>query len=257
MFKAIFLMLMLVMVVSCTPIVAYKHQTPQIKYRVPDTVLVSVIDNRERVQRGKNKNFIGIYRRNFGIIFDQSVKGLIAYDEIDKKGGLADFLQRRLVDGLNSNNWMAKSFQLSELPSSSSMTEILTKEKATKFLVIILNEWFFDTDMHFITSFNFDTDVDVIVYDPLLEDNLALNVARRKIITEHSDRYNDVIYAYKKELARIMSIDKIKKALIYKASYLDRSLSHKERISGQPAKITNKQCTGFSINSAGVITVAE
>ena len=58
---------------GCVTPVAVKDQLPKLDYTNNEEVLISVIDERERVKRGKPEDFIGVAHGVFGIPADWHV----------------------------------------------------------------------------------------------------------------------------------------------------------------------------------------
>lgn len=207
------LLIVAFLISGCASYMPYGDQLPEVKYQSKETILISVINQRERVKRGKKTDFIGVYRVNFGIPISKYVSDISPDDELDKGSNLAEFLQRRLVDGMVKSNWIASPMAISQLPSPDGINTILNEKGATTWMILVLREWYFSTDMHFITSFNFDTDVDVFIYSADSGLSISKNIKNRDVIKEHSDRHNDVLFAYKRKLTDILNDENIKMVL--------------------------------------------
>ncbi len=107
----------LLLLTGCVSHIPFDEQLPKPEYVKSGNVLVSVVDNRDRVKQGKPRNFIGVAHGSFGIPFDWSVPQVLDLADGDKERDLAAFLQHRLTSGLQKQGWAAQPLVLNELPS--------------------------------------------------------------------------------------------------------------------------------------------
>lgn len=210
--KSIFIILMLLLS-GCATYTPYSEQLPEVKYDNINSVLISVVDKRGRVIKGRPANFIGVYRVNFGIPIKKYTADLLSADSLEKDSTLSDFLQARVVDGMLNKGWDVKGKDLMNIPSSNIIKETMRQTSTEKWMLIVLKEWYFSTDMHFNTSFNFDVDADVLIYGAGAELAHSQKIKKRNIIDEHDDRHNDITFAYKKILTEIINSKDLSNAL--------------------------------------------
>lgn len=118
---------------------------------------------------------------------------------------ISEYLQQISVDGLSNSGWDVSPYELKEIPSIEKAKNILILEEADKLLVLDVNRWFYKTDTHFNTSFKFESDVDVIVFDKNRDEYLKENLSDIDIVKEHGDRHNDVVGAFRDRLGKILS----------------------------------------------------
>ena len=97
-----------VIAVGCVSPIPLEQQVPTVTYQAAGTTLVSVIDERDRVARGKPRNFVGVMHITYGIPVDVHVAQVLNVAEGDRDRDLAEFLRYRIVRGLNQSGWNAK-----------------------------------------------------------------------------------------------------------------------------------------------------
>lgn len=211
MYLRMMLFLVAMLTVGCATYTPYKQQLPTANYTSSNHVLLSVIDDRFRVKQGRPRDFIGVYRRAFGIPVNKYIDDLSPDDPLDKGATLAVFLERRLTDGLLASGFVVTRKTVQEPPAVD--VKVLSEEGAKKWLVIIVKEWYFSIDTHFINDFNFDTEVEVLVIDA--NDRLVLqkSLKKRDVMKETLERHNDVLAAYKIKLTEILNDGDVKKSL--------------------------------------------
>lgn len=195
-----------VLMVGCTSYTPYVSQIPNLNNIAKEPMYFSVFDQRERVKkRGKSKNYIGVYRVSFGIPVSKTIKDISDPKDPLKNENLGGFIQARVVDGIKNAGGEIKHRNLNSYPGPDFIKQDMKNGNANKWIMLKIDEWYFSTDMHFNTSFNFDTDVEIVVYNSNAEIIFKKNFKSRDIIDEHSDRHNDILRAYKDKLEEIFN----------------------------------------------------
>jgi hypothetical protein len=195
-----------VLLVGCTSYTPYESQIPNLNKIAKKPMYFSVFDQRERVKkRGEPKSYIGVYRVSFGIPVGKTVKDISDPKDPLKNANLGGFIQARVVDGIKRAGGEIKHRDLNRFPDPDFIKLDMKNGNANKWIMLKINEWYFSTDMHFNTSFNFDTDVEVVVYNSNAEIVYKKSFKNRDIIKEHSDRHNDILRAYKDKLEEIFN----------------------------------------------------
>jgi hypothetical protein len=162
---------------------------------------------------GESDDFIGVYRTAFGIPVEKTVSDISPSEERHMNYSLAEFLQVRIVDGLKANGVEAISKELEGDPASRILKGSVSNDSEGKWVVLTLKEWYFSTDTHFNTSFNFATNVEVSIYDASADMIYSDTFKGRDVINENSDRHNDVIRAYRMKLTEILTSDGVREAI--------------------------------------------
>ncbi|WP_226642121.1 hypothetical protein [Microbulbifer variabilis] len=212
MLKKIALLTLAIMVTACVSPVSLDEQSVAPEYQTKESILISVIDQRQRVIEGKKKTFVGKAHASFGIPVDWHVKQVLATEPGDKEKNLAQFLQSRLVYGLNTSGWNAAEVDLDEIPEETTIKQLMEEKNATKMINLVLNEWYFSINLNWVSAFNFDTDTSVLVYD--LEDGqlLTKNLKERDVIEEKANQspQNNILLAYKAQLDQIINDEEVR-----------------------------------------------
>ena len=212
--KLLGLGIIILMSAGCVTHIPLAEQLPPVGYASFNPIVVSVVDERDRVKKGKPKTFIGVMHGAFGIPFDVNIKS-VAVEEGDIDRDLAAFLGYRLVRGLEQNGWKVIELPLSSVPSQEEALLSLTEKGAESLLLLKLKEWYFSINLNWVTAFNFDSDTDVTIYSAgsgkVLEKNI---VARDVIDAQASQSYqNHILMAYRDRLAKILADPEVRKAL--------------------------------------------
>jgi hypothetical protein len=200
---------------GCVSSMPFQEQLPQAAYEPEEKVLISVIDQRHRVQKGKPRDFIGVAHGSFGIPFDWSVKQVLNVAEGDKERDLAAFLQHRLSSGLQQQGWKIQDAQLSQLPSEQEALALLQNQGADTLLLVELKEWYFSINLNWVSAFNFDTDANVHVFKQHEGKILEKNIAERDVIEERSNQspQNNILGAYRDQLRQIINDPEVRNTL--------------------------------------------
>ena len=202
---------------ACVTPVALEEQSATPQYEVREPVLISVIDQRQRVKDGKAETYVGKAHASFGIPVDWHVKQVLATEPEDKQRTLAQFLEHRLVTGLNNSGWNAKAADLKQLPQAERMQDLLIEQDAAKMITLVLNEWYFSINLNWVSAFNFDTDTDILVYDLERGQLVSKNLKERDTIDEQASQspQNNVLMAYKAQLDQIINDPEVRQAVSF------------------------------------------
>ena len=202
---------------ACVTPVALEEQSATPQYEVREPVLISVIDQRQRVKDGKAETYVGKAHASFGIPVDWHVKQVLATEPEDKQRTLAQFLEHRLVTGLNNSGWKAKGADLKQLPQADQMQDLLIEQDAAKMITLVLNEWYFSINLNWVSAFNFDTDTDILVYDLERGQLVSKNLKERDTIDEQASQspQNNVLMAYKAQLDQIINDPEVRQAVSF------------------------------------------
>lgn len=125
MLKSLTLLMLLLLVAGCVPHIPFDEQVPSVEYKNNDRLVVSVIDDRQRVKDGKPRNFIGIAHGSFGIPFDWDIAKVLAVENGDKDRDLSQWLQYRVVKGLESRGWNVVDIDLEKTPTIDQVKNIM------------------------------------------------------------------------------------------------------------------------------------
>ncbi|WP_444937070.1 hypothetical protein ACJJIW_08175 [Microbulbifer sp. JMSA004] len=217
MLKKIALLALATMITACVSPIPLQEQSAKAEYTTKEPVLISVIDQRKRVQEGKEKNFIGKAHVSFGIPVDWHVNQVLATEPGDKEKNLAQFLQSRLTHGLNETGWNTTAVDLDEVPSDEAIKALMEENNTEKMISLVLNEWYFSVNLNWVSAFNFDTNTDILVYS--LEEGklLAKNIAERDVVDEQASEspQNNILRAYKAQLDQIVNDEEIRNAVSF------------------------------------------
>jgi hypothetical protein len=200
---------------GCVTPVAIKDQLPKIYYTNNEKVLISVIDERRRVQQGKPEDFIGVAHGVFGIPADWHVGQVLATEEGDKERDLSDWLELRIVNGLNQEGWQSRAIDLNSLPDIDEATSRLVENDAPWLIALVLNEWYFSINLNWVTAFNFDTDTDIHVFHISSGKVLSKSFKERDVIEEMADEspQNNILGAYRAQIQQIFNDEALQNVL--------------------------------------------
>jgi hypothetical protein len=202
---------------GCVTPVALEKQAPTAEYVPSGTVAIAVVDQRERVLKGgKPPTFIGKAHGAFGIPADWHVKPVLSTEEGDKERTLAEFIQHRLMTGLGRSGWSVVSTDLSGDHGTLNPSATLQASGAGHLLMLVLKEWYFSLNLNWVTAFNFDTEVDVIVASSHSGDTLRKTIKDRDVIDEEAKQspQNLILQAYRGQLLQILMDADVKDALM-------------------------------------------
>jgi hypothetical protein len=200
---------------GCVTHIPFDDQLPKPQYAKSGTVLISVVDNRDRVKAGKPRNFIGVAHGSFGIPFDWSVPQVLDVEDGDKNRDLSAFLQHRLTNGLQKQGWTAQPLNLTSVPSEEEAKALLLQNKADSLIVLDLKEWYFSINLNWVSDFNFDTDTDVSVFRSDRGRVVEHQVKERDVITvtSSSSPQNNILGAYREQLKQLIEDQAVQTAL--------------------------------------------
>lgn len=200
---------------GCVSAIPFEQQIPQPEYQNDESVLITVIDNRTRVQKGKPREFIGVAHGSFGIPFDWSVPQVLAVADGDKERDLSGFLAHRLSNGLQQKGWQAQVTKMDHLPSSAEAEAALKQANAKTLLALELKEWYFSINLNWVSDFNFDTDTNIHVYRIDNGEVLSKNIAERDVIVQKASDspQNNILIAYREQLRQIINDPQVREVL--------------------------------------------
>ncbi|WP_060988837.1 hypothetical protein [Photobacterium leiognathi] len=213
--KYFFLLLVAFFITGCVSPIPLYEQAPDTNYNVTKKVLISVNDQRERVKEGKPEDFIGVAHATFGIPVDWHVSQVLATEEGDKEKTLADFLEHRILHGLQKQGWNVEAVKVTSGASDSEIMTLLADNQADKLIQLNINEWYFSINLNWVSAFNFDTDTLVKIYEVNDGQILEKQIAGRDVIEEKGDEspQNNVLRAYREQLVEIFSDPEVKSKL--------------------------------------------
>ncbi|WP_305405646.1 hypothetical protein [Photobacterium leiognathi] len=213
--KYFFLLLVAFFITGCVSSIPLHEQAPDTNYNVTKKVLISVNDQRERVKEGKPEDFIGVAHATFGIPVDWHVSQVLATEEGDKEKTLADFLEHRILHGLQKQGWNVEAVKVTSGASDSEIMTLLADNQADKLIQLNINEWYFSINLNWVSAFNFDTDTLVKIYEVNDGQILEKQIAGRDVIEEKGDEspQNNVLRAYREQLVEIFSDPEVKSKL--------------------------------------------
>lgn len=203
---------------GCVSSIPFDQQLPQPAYQNDDSVLITVIDNRTRVQEGKPREFIGVAHGSFGIPFDWSVPQVLAVADGDKERDLAEFLEHRLSNGLQQKGWQAQTVKMDHLPTAAEAEAALKQANAKTLLALELKEWYFSINLNWVSDFNFDTDTNIRVYQIDNGEVLSKNITERDVVVQKASDspQNNILIAYREQLRQIIDDPQVRGVLAKK-----------------------------------------
>lgn len=173
------------LLLGCVAHIPIEEQSPDLAYLSKDRLVISVVDERWRVQQGKPATGIGVVR-SMGI--PSTAHTYPWYVDNKHKGQtLAEALEDRIVYGLNDEGWNTVPAGFSSCPGPDEIDESLLQNQSEKLLILILKDWWCDINMNRISAFTFDWDATVEIYGKkgsLIE---SFSDAGRDIVDEEAD----------------------------------------------------------------------
>lgn len=215
MIKILSILIFIMFVTGCVSHIPLSEQVPVVSYKTEDNLIIAVVDDRKRVQAGKPRTFIGVAHGVFGIPSDCEVDPWLSVEEGDDEKDLSQFLQNRIVNGLSNKGWKVSEVDLKYVPSLNEFETLIAKNHAKSLLVLHLKEWYFSLNLSWVTAFNFDTDIDVLIYTKGKGQVLSKTISERDVIdVKSTDSYqNLILMAYREQLNEILNDSSVKKAL--------------------------------------------
>ena len=215
MYKLILSILFCIYLTGCVTPLSLDEQTPKVNYVENEKVLIGIVDERKKVKAGKADTFVGVAHSSFGIPINWHVSDILSTEKLDKKKNLSNWLEYRIVTGLNSKGWHAESVYLNNNESESEINSILKENEAKTLIKLTLHEWYFSINLNWVTAFNFDTDTTFDIYH--LENGAVLTkqFKERDVIEESANEspQNNVLRAYRDQLEQMFNDPQIKEAL--------------------------------------------
>lgn len=214
--RNITLIVMTSLVTGCVTPMALEEQVPDVGYVPQGVVAIAVVDERERVENGKEPTYLGKAHSSFGIPVDWHVKHIVNTEEGDADKTLAEVLQHRLVIGLRRDDWNVISMEDPSRPDVSKASTLHSDLGADVLVTLVLNEWYFSINLNWVSAFNFDTDVDVYVQTVEPAKLTQKNIAERDVIEEQADQsaQNNILEAYRNQLVQVFDDPEIRAAII-------------------------------------------
>jgi hypothetical protein len=215
MYKLLFTVFVSLYLTGCVTPIPLDQQTPKANYIETDKVLISVIDERKKVKAGKKDTFVGVAHATFGIPVDWHVANILATEEGDKNRNLSDWLELRIVNGLNKKGWNSAKVDLDNSESETQINTILQENNAVTLIKLTLHEWYFSINLNWVTAFNFDTDTTVAIHHINEGQLLNKQFKERDVIEETASEspQNNVIRAYRDQLQQMFNDPEVQKAL--------------------------------------------
>ncbi|WP_341503432.1 hypothetical protein [Gallaecimonas sp. GXIMD4217] len=215
MIRMLLLVALVAVTSACVSPIPLKEQVPQASYKPDNTVLVAVLDERKRVKEGKDRTFIGVAHGAFGIPADWNVNPVLATQDGDKQRTLAQFIQHRLLTGLADSGWQVKPVNFVAQPSRDDVIKALQENGAEQLITLALKEWYFSINLNWVSSFNFDTDTDITLFDRNGQSLLAKTIAGRDVVEESASDspQNGILRAYRAQLEEIFADPELRQLL--------------------------------------------
>jgi len=210
------LLIIVLFLSGCVTHIPLNEQIPSIAYNAKDILVVTVVDNRRRVDAGKPRNFVGIAHGLFGIPSDWHIDPVLSVEEGDDDRDLSQFLQYRIVNGLRQKGWEVSSLDVMKVPTPTEAESLLKENSADTLLVLQLMEWYFSINLNWVSAFNFDTNSNVIIFKGEKDKVFTKNFSGRDVIDEKADQshQNLILMAYREQLNEILNDPEVKAALI-------------------------------------------
>ena len=117
---------------GCVSTIPLSEQLPSPSYMPENKILLSVIDNREKIKSGKPENFVGVVHGAFGVPFDWHVNQALSNETEDKDKNLSEFIEHRLINGLKNKGWNVDSVKINSQVKDSEIEEVLANNDAQK-----------------------------------------------------------------------------------------------------------------------------
>jgi hypothetical protein len=212
------IILVSILLPGCVATIPMVEQSPSLSYTDEEKIVVSVIDKRKRVREGlKPPDFIGIAHGTYGIPADWSVyPTLTGFDSEKSMQTLAEFLEERILFGLNEDGWKVAAAGFPFAPSESEIVRRLEEEQAERLLLLTLEEWFVRINLNWVSAFNFDWGATVEVYDRQAQSIFGTSMSGRDVIDEEASEShrNHILRAYRDRLVNILEDVEVRQALV-------------------------------------------
>lgn len=216
MYRVIFLLLVGFNITACVSPIPLEEQTLKANYVKQDKVLISVVDERNKVKAGKDKSFVGVAHASFGIPVDWHVNDILATEKTDKGKNLSDWLENRIVMGLTTKGWQAEKVDLDNGEKESDINSLLKEKQAQTLIKLTLHEWYFSINLNWVTAFNFDTNTMVDIHHVDQGKHFSKQFKERDVIEESASEspQNNVIRAYRDQLQQMFNDPEVQAALM-------------------------------------------
>lgn len=200
---------------GCVAHLPMAEQSPKLSYPPGASLVVSVVDERDWLARGKASTFLGRAHGSFGIPTDLHVYPYLSKERKDRKQSLAAAVEERIVFGLAGGDWNTVAAAFSARPTPEQIQESLRARNAQKMLVLTLREWFVSLNLNWVTAFNFDWAVDAEVFDVSGSPPVKLSAEGRDVVDVAYDQSypNHIRLAYRDRLTKILEDPILRAAL--------------------------------------------
>ena len=119
-----------------------EEQCPKACYSVPNKLVVSVIDERDRLSSRKPKTFVGQLFDDFTVPSDILVQSWTVPSEDTVEQSAAEAIEERLVLGLQASEWNVESAGWSARPTAQEIATRLATSNAENLLLLSLTRWY-------------------------------------------------------------------------------------------------------------------
>jgi hypothetical protein len=191
------------------------EQSPDLSYSPGAPLLVSVVDTRDWLAKGKRNTFIGRAHTAYGIPVDIYVYPWLSADKKHKKQPLAEALEERIVLGLADEGWTVDAAATPERMTREQISETLRAKGAQRLLVLAVRKWFVSLNLNVVSAFNFDWAIDAEVFDASAGELAKLSAGGRDVVVVDPDQsYPNIIgIAYRERLIKILEEPILRAAL--------------------------------------------
>jgi hypothetical protein len=201
---------------ACVSNLPLKEQAPTVSFETPAQLVVSVVDQRHWLQKGKRNTFIGRAHGDFGIPTDMHVHPYFVAGWKNRNQSLASALEERIVLGFAGDGGRATAAGSIGPLSAEEMRAVLAKEPGSELLVVTLREWFVSLNLGRITpgAFNFDWAVDIEVLSANGSSMKYSAKGRDVIDVDYAQSYQNLIrLAYRERLTKLLEEPVVRAAL--------------------------------------------
>jgi hypothetical protein len=205
-----------VLVISgCVAHIPMEEQSPDLPYLDEDTIIISVIDEREKTRGGIEPDEIGRAHGVFGIPTAMKVYPWFESDRNKKETTLARALEERIVFGLNDEGWNAIGAEYENEPTGQERRDSLADSSAENLVMLILKDWYVAINMNWVSAFSFDWDIVLKVFDSEGVLILEQPSSGKDVVDEQANDSipNQIRRAYRERLVKILETPEIQNAL--------------------------------------------
>lgn len=203
---------------GCVATAPLAEQVPVPSYLPTSSVVVSVVDERERIREGGNPAAIGRAHGVYGIPATWRVHPVISVEDGDRDRTAAQWLQNRLARGLTDSGWSVSEATLPMDATTQQVDEVLGA--APTLLLLRLKEWWFSMNLNWVSAYTFTNDVEVSVYRQGEGLVLTKRFEAKDIIDEKASESprNNILRMYSGKLTEYLDDAEVRAALEHPAS---------------------------------------